>query len=160
MQKWCLGCNFIVANTQLSLFYLEIFVARLLRGGVLQNNNTDNQRVIHRNNPTKYTIVMDTHGHLQWKDNAADGFPLLCIMSEDVTEEYLQALRNRGISWISTGKGTVDLARAMQLAHERFSIERIAVVGGGHICGGFLSSGLVDEVSAMVAPGIDGRKGQ
>ena len=108
----------------------------------------------------EYTIVMDTHGHLQWKDNAADGFPLLCIMSEDVTEEHLQALRNRGISWISTGKGTVDLARAMQLAHERFSIERIAVVGGGHICGGFLSSGLVDEVSAMVAPGIDGRKGQ
>lgn len=81
-------------------------------------------------------------------------------MSEDVTEEHLQALRNRGISWISTGKGTVDLTRAMQLAHERFSIERIAVVGGGHICGGFLSSGLVDEVSAMVAPGIDGRKGQ
>lgn len=43
MQKWCLGCNFIVANTQLSLFYLEIFVARLLRGGVLQNNHADNQ---------------------------------------------------------------------------------------------------------------------
>ena len=53
MQKWCLGCNFIVANTQLSLFNLEIFVARLLRGGVLQNNNTDNQRVTQRNNPTK-----------------------------------------------------------------------------------------------------------
>ena len=57
MQKWCLGCNFIVANTQLSLFYLEIFVARLLRGGVLQNNNTDNQRVTYRNNPTKYSIA-------------------------------------------------------------------------------------------------------
>jgi len=53
MQKWCLGCNFIVANTQLFLFYLEIFVVRLLRGGVLQNNNTDNQRVTQRNNPTK-----------------------------------------------------------------------------------------------------------
>ena len=34
MQKWCLGCNFIVANTQLSLFiwkfllhvcYVEVF---------------------------------------------------------------------------------------------------------------------------------------
>lgn len=43
MQKWCLGCNFIVANMQLSLFYLEIFVARLLRGGVLYNISTDNQ---------------------------------------------------------------------------------------------------------------------
>lgn len=108
----------------------------------------------------EYTIVMDTHGHLQWNNNTADGFPLLCIMSEDVTEEHLQALQNRGISWISTGKGTADLARAMQLAYERFGIERIAVVGGGHICGGFLASGLVDEVSVMVAPGIDGRKGQ
>lgn len=57
MQKWCLDCNFIVANTQLSLFYLEIFVARLLRGGVLQNNNTDNQRVTQQNNPTKYSIA-------------------------------------------------------------------------------------------------------
>ena len=60
MQKWCLGCNFIVANTQLSLFYLEIFVARLLRGGVLQNNNTDNQRVTYRNNPTKYNNALKT----------------------------------------------------------------------------------------------------
>ena len=57
MQKWCLGCNFIVANTQLSLFNLEIFVARLLRGGVLQNINNDNQRVTHRNNPTKYSMA-------------------------------------------------------------------------------------------------------
>lgn len=45
MQKWCLGCNFIVANTQLSLFYLEFFVARLLRGGVVLNIGVDNQWV-------------------------------------------------------------------------------------------------------------------
>lgn len=57
MQKWCFGCNSIVANTQLSLFYLEIFVARLLRGGVSQNNNIDNQWVTQRNNPTKYNIA-------------------------------------------------------------------------------------------------------
>ena len=35
MQKWGFERNFIVANTQLSIFYLEIFVARLLRGDVL-----------------------------------------------------------------------------------------------------------------------------
>ena len=39
-------------------------------------------------------------------------------------------------------------------------VERLAIVGGGHICGGFLEAGLIDEVSIMVAPGIDGRKGQ
>lgn len=108
----------------------------------------------------EYTIVVDTHGCLLWQANEADGHPLLCIMSEDVTADHLQEMRKMGISWISTGKGHIDMARAMQLAYERFGVERVAVVGGGNICGGFLSAGLVDEVSVMVAPGIDGRKGQ
>lgn len=108
----------------------------------------------------EYTIVVDTNGCLLWQANEADGHPLLCIMSENVTAEHLKELREMGISWIVTGKSRIDLARAMQLAYERFSVERVAVVGGGHICGGFLAAGLVDEVSVMVAPGIDGRKGQ
>lgn len=33
-------------------------------------------------------------------------------------------------------------------------------MGGGHINGGFLEAGLIDEVSLLLAPGIDGRKGQ
>lgn len=108
----------------------------------------------------EYTIVMDTRGCLRWQANKADGHPLLCILSENVAEEHLHVLRESGISWISTGKGHIDLPRAMQLAYKHFGIARIAVVGGGHICGGFLAEGLVDEVSVMVAPGIDGRMGQ
>ena len=48
----------------------------------------------------------------------------------------------------------------MDILGEQFGVKRLAVVGGGHICGGFLEAGLVDEVSIMVAPGIDGRQGQ
>lgn len=48
----------------------------------------------------------------------------------------------------------------MELLYEHFGVERLAIVGGGHICGGFLEAGLIDEVSIMVAPGIDGRQGQ
>ena len=108
----------------------------------------------------EYTIVMDSHGRLQWQANEADGHPMLCILSEDVSKSHLQKMREQGISWISTGKGHINLVHAMELAYERFGIERIAVVGGGNICGGFLAAGLVDEVSVMMAPGIDGRKGQ
>lgn len=108
----------------------------------------------------EYTIVMDSHGSLQWQANEADGHPLLCILSEDVSKAHLQKMREMGISWISTGKGHINLVRAMELAYERFGVGRVAVVGGGNICGGFLSAGLVDEVSVMMAPGIDGRKGQ
>jgi riboflavin biosynthesis pyrimidine reductase len=47
----------------------------------------------------------------------------------------------------------------MEMLHQHFGVEKLAVVGGGIICGGFLESGVVDEISVMVAPGIDGRKG-
>lgn len=111
-------------------------------------------------NADEYTIVMDTHGRLEWQAAEADDHPLLCILSEDVATSHLQALREMGISWISTGKTQIDLPRAMQLLAEQFDIKRVAVVGGGHICGGFLAEELVDEVSIMIAPGVDGRKGQ
>lgn len=52
------------------------------------------------------------------------------------------------------------MPKAMEALSEHFGVKRLAIVGGGHICGGFLEAGLIDEVSIMVAPGIDGRKGQ
>lgn len=108
----------------------------------------------------EYAIVVDTRGKLRWQAGEADGHPLLCIVSEQVTESYLETLRLQGISWIATGKECIDLPRAMELLYEHFGVERLAIVGGGHICGGFAEAGLLDEVSVMVAPGIDGREGQ
>lgn len=108
----------------------------------------------------EYTVVVDTCGKLRWQSSEADGHPLLCIFSEQVPEKHLETLRGRGISWIATGKGHIDLRRAVEILCEEFGVERLAVVGGGHICGGFLESGLIDEVSVMIGPGIDGRKGQ
>lgn len=52
----------------------------------------------------EYTIAVDTYGKIQWKKNEADGHPLLSILSEDVSEEYLEALTDQGISWITAGK--------------------------------------------------------
>ncbi|MBP3298213.1 MAG: dihydrofolate reductase family protein [Muribaculaceae bacterium] len=108
----------------------------------------------------EYSIVADTLGSLRWKKNEEDGHPLLCIVSQQATLDYLEELREQGISWIATGKNRIDLARAAELLKEHFGIGKLSIVGGGHICGGFLAAGIVDEVSVMIAPGIDGRKGQ
>ena len=108
----------------------------------------------------EYTIVVDTYGKLDWQSNTADGHPVLCIFSEQVSQTYLDTLRLLGISWIAVGKDRIDLPKVMNILHEQFGVKQVAIVGGGHICGGFLEAGLVDEVSIMLAPGIDGRKGQ
>lgn len=108
----------------------------------------------------EYTLIVDTYGKLRFEAAETDGHPLLCIVSEQVSAEYLETLRRQGISWIATGEERIDLPAAMEILYDRFGIKRLAVVGGGHICGGFLAAGLIDEVSLMIAPGIDGRKGQ
>lgn len=107
----------------------------------------------------EYTIVVDTHGRLQMACGEADGHPLLVVMSEQVSEEHLAMLRRNNVSWIATGKEHIDLHRAVEIMAEQFGVKRLIIVGGGNINGGFLEVGLIDELSVMIAPGIDGRRG-
>ena len=104
-----------------------------------------------------YLVAVDTHGSLCWPAGEFDGQPLLVITSEKCAAEYLDTLAGAGISWIAVGEERIDLPEAMEMLRETFGVERLAVVGGGNINGAFLAAGLLDEVSLMVAPGIDGR---
>lgn len=107
-----------------------------------------------------FHICPDTHGTLQWESaEMEDGRPLLILTSENVPAEYLTYLRDKGISYIATGKNNIDLADAMAILKKDFGVDRLAVLGGGLINGGFLAAGLIDEVSLLLAPGIDGREG-
>lgn len=51
----------------------------------------------------------------------------------------------------------MDLPKAVDLLGQHFGIRRLLLEGGGHINGGFLQAGLVDEVSLLLVAGIDGR---
>ena len=107
-----------------------------------------------------FHICPDTKGILQW-DSATmeDGRPLLVLTSESTPAEYISYLRSKDISYIATGKGNIDLADAMDTLGSEFGVKRLAVLGGGLINGGFLAAGLIDGVSLLLAPGIDGREG-
>ena len=65
--------------------------------------------------------------------------------------------REKGISYIVSGKSCVDLTDAVNQLGEHFGIRTLLLEGGGHINGDFLEADLVDEVSLLVVPGIDGR---
>ena len=107
-----------------------------------------------------FHICPDTNGSLQWESNIlADGRPLLVLTSENVSVDYITYLREKKISYIISGKNAIDLSEAMSILASEFGVERVAILGGGLINGGFLSAGLIDEVSLLLAPGIDGRTG-
>ncbi|MBK7257514.1 MAG: RibD family protein [Ignavibacteriae bacterium] len=106
-----------------------------------------------------YAIAVDTRGTLPWAGNDIDGDHLLCITSERVTLEYLADLRKKKISYIVTGGIGVDLGKAVRLLRKHFGIKRLLLEGGGHINGGFMQARLIDEISLLLIPGIDGRAG-
>lgn len=107
-----------------------------------------------------YNIVTDSHGTLQWCDDSNSSFPHLILTSENVAKGYLDYLDSQGISWIATGNDHVDLKRALDILGNKFNVKRLAVVGGGRINGGFLAADVVDEISLVIGPGVDGRSDQ
>jgi riboflavin biosynthesis pyrimidine reductase len=104
-----------------------------------------------------YAISIDTAGKLRWSGSDLDGDHLICVLSERVPADYLAMLREQNISYIVSGASSVDLVEAVSLLREQFGIHTLLLEGGGHINGAFLQAGLVDEVSLLMVPGIDGR---
>lgn len=107
-----------------------------------------------------YSVIVDTKGTLLWPANTIDDKPLVVVTSEQVSQEYLAYLDSKKISWIAAGKEAIDLAKAVAILHTEFGAERIAVVGGGHVNACFLNAGLLDEISILLSPAIDGRAQQ
>ena len=106
-----------------------------------------------------YAISVDTLGKLRWASGDLDGDHLICVVSERAPEDYLAMLREKGISYVVSGAEGVDLGRAVEQLSDAFGIRTLLLEGGGHINGAFLEAGLVDELSLLLVPGIDGRSG-
>lgn len=106
-----------------------------------------------------YSVVVDTLGTLTWLENTIDDSPLIILLSENATIEYLNYLKKLNISYIVVGKKKIDLEKSLEYLAKYFDIRKLGIVGGGNINGSFLDSGLIDEISLLIAPGIDGRKG-
>ena len=106
-----------------------------------------------------YCVVVDTKGSLLWTHPKELNQPLIVITTMSVKKDYFDYLDSERISWIAVGEKQIDLVHACEILAREFGIERMAIVGGGHINTGFLREGLLDEVSLVVGPAIDGRAG-
>lgn len=109
-----------------------------------------------------YAIALDSHGTLPWARGDIEGDPLIEVLTEDVADDYLEFLQDRGISYIFAGKraGHANLSMVLRKLRERFGIKRLLLEGGGETNGSFLRAGLVDEISMLLTPVADGRLGE
>jgi riboflavin biosynthesis pyrimidine reductase len=106
-----------------------------------------------------YAVAVDQSGKLHLNISRANGDPLVCVLTESVSDDHLAELRRDGISYLFAGKSELDLAQAVEILRAEFGVERLLLEGGGGINGSFLSAGLVDEISLLVCPVADGMEG-
>jgi 2,5-diamino-6-(ribosylamino)-4(3H)-pyrimidinone 5'-phosphate reductase len=106
-----------------------------------------------------FAFAIDASGRPAWEANDIDGDHVVAILSERVSDEYLGFLRVRGVLYVLAGKHDVDLQIALTKIGARFDVTTLMLEGGGTINGGMLAAGLIDEVSVLVAPMVDGRVG-
>lgn len=104
-----------------------------------------------------FAFAVDSRGRLDWQSNDIDGDHVVAVLSARVPNEYLGALRDRGVSYILAGAADIDLTLALEKIGESFGVRTLMLEGGGKINGAMLRAGLIDEVSLLIAPVADGR---
>ena len=105
------------------------------------------------------TVIIDPLGKTFYDNNTIEGENIITILSEKISQEYLEHLQNLGISYLFAGKDEIDLCLALETLRVEFGIETLILEGGGIINGTFLKAGLINELSLLIYPGIDGLAG-
>jgi riboflavin biosynthesis pyrimidine reductase len=110
-----------------------------------------------RRDAETYAVAIDAQGKVAWKSNEALGSHVVAVLAETVDDDYLAYLRSIEVSYCFGGKTDIDLARVVQLLADELGAKRLVVEGGPHVSGSFVNAGLVDEVSVLILPLVDGR---
>ena len=108
-------------------------------------------------NAAQYAISIDPQGRVAWKSNTALKSHVVEVLTSQVSDDYLAYLQSIGVSYVFGGEHEIDLGKVVQtLAHE-LGVKQLIVEGGSHVSGAFVNAGLVDEVSVLILPLVDGR---
>ena len=89
-------------------------------------------------------------------ERRGDKMHVVTILQENVSDAYIAHLRQAGVSYVFAGKDSLDLPLAVRKLKEQFGIKKMLLSGGGIVDWAFLQAGLIDEISLVIPPVIDG----
>ena len=108
----------------------------------------------------KYAVVIDGTGSVRWESGSVERrdekLHVIVVLQENASDAYISHLRKAGVSYIFAGKDSLDLPLAARKLKELFGIQSMLLSGGGVVDWSFLQAGLIDEISLVVPPVIDG----
>lgn len=106
-----------------------------------------------------FAIAIDRKGRLHWAEPTADEGHIIVILGASVPDSHLAELRGTGISYLVMPGDDIDLSAMLEQLGSRLTIRKLLLEGGAKMNGAFLKAGLVDEISLLLCPAIDGKAG-
>ena len=106
-----------------------------------------------------YAVALDPSGKLHFSGPDIGGDSVIVLLGRDVPDSHLAELAGDGVSYVVSEAAGIDLAGTLEVLSRDFGIRRLLLEGGAGINGSFFAAGLVDELSLLVAPALDGRFG-
>ena len=110
-----------------------------------------------------YAVSIDPHGKLGWYgDHIIDYDPgynnayIIEVLTQQVSDGYLAFLQSKGISYIICGKDKIDVQVMNKKLVDLFGIKKLMLEGGGLTDSLFLDADVIDELSLVVSPLVDG----
>ena len=107
----------------------------------------------------RLAIGADAKGVLRYQESEVEGDHVVLLVTERVSDAYLQHLQNAGVSYLICGRNEIDLPVAMRKLARAFKLRKLMLQGGGKFNGSMLDAGLVDEISHIIVPVADGGQG-
>jgi riboflavin biosynthesis pyrimidine reductase len=104
-----------------------------------------------------YAVALDASGKVHFSKPDIGGDHVVMLLGHDVADSHLAELASDGVSYIVAETADIDLAEMLDVLGRELGIRRLLLEGGAAINGSFFAAGLVDELSLLVAPAIDGR---
>lgn len=108
-----------------------------------------------------FAFCFDRKGRVPWIHNIIE-YPensferIVEVVTEEVDPRYLAYLRSLSIPYLVAGKKDLDIPLFLQKIKTEFGIAEFALCGGAHLNGSFFKEGMVDEISLVLAPVLEG----
>jgi len=110
-------------------------------------------------NTKSFAIGADAKGVLRYRRDNVDGDHVVLLVSERVSNDYLAHLRAAGVSYLFCGQDHVNIATALRKIRQVLGVRKLLLEGGGTFNGAVLKARLIDEISQVIVPIIDGGAG-
>jgi riboflavin biosynthesis pyrimidine reductase len=108
---------------------------------------------------TTYAVVIDAQGKIAWGRSDIGGDPIVVVLTKTSPTLIWRAFAQTNVSYFFAGETNIDLDRALEILNEELGVQRLLLEGGGLVNGSFLRAGLLDEISLIVWPVVDGAAG-